>query len=90
MHVKLLQSCPILCSPMDCSLLGSSVYEIFQEGILKWVATLSSRGSWRSRNLIHVSYVSCTDRQVLYHDCYLGSPSGCVCISTIYVSRMLS
>ena len=43
-HAKLLQSCPVLCSPMDCSLLGSSVYEIFQERIQEWVATLSSRG----------------------------------------------
>ena len=26
MHVKLLQSCPTLCDPMDCSLLDSSVH----------------------------------------------------------------
>ena len=32
------QSCPILCDSMDCSLPGSSVYEIFQARILGWVA----------------------------------------------------
>jgi len=32
------QSCPTLCNPMDCSLPGSSVHEIFQARILEWVA----------------------------------------------------
>ena len=31
------QSCPTLCDPMDCSLPGSSVHEIFQGGVLEWV-----------------------------------------------------
>ena len=34
----LTQSCWTLCSPMDCSLPGSSVHGIFQAGILEWVA----------------------------------------------------
>ena len=47
MHAKLLQSCPILCDPMDCSLTGSSVHGILQVRILEWVSTPSSRGfSW--------------------------------------------
>ena len=37
------QSCLTLCDPTDCSLLGSSVHEIFQTGILEWVAISSSR-----------------------------------------------
>ena len=37
------QSCPALCSPMDCSPPGSSVHGIFQARILQWVA-ISSRG----------------------------------------------
>ena len=41
---KLLQSCPTLCDPMDCSPSGSSVHGIFQARILEWVAMLSSRG----------------------------------------------
>ena len=32
------QSCPTLCDPMDCSLQGSSVHEIFQARVLEWVA----------------------------------------------------
>ena len=36
MHAKLLQSCPTLCNPMDCSLPASSVHEILQARILEW------------------------------------------------------
>ena len=39
------QSCPTLCKPMDYSLPGSSVHEIFQAWILEWVAISFSRGS---------------------------------------------
>ena len=31
-------------------------------------------GSSQPKNLTHVSYVSCTGRQVLYHLSHLGSP----------------
>ena len=44
-HAKSLQSCPILCNPMDCSPPGSPVHGISQARILKWVAMPSSRGS---------------------------------------------
>ena len=45
MHVQLLQSCPTLCDPMDCSPPCSSVHEILQARILEWIAISSSRGS---------------------------------------------
>ena len=61
---KLLQSCPIFCDPMDCNPPGSSVYGILQ-AILKWVAMLSSRGSFQLRDQIHISYVSFIARHVL-------------------------
>ena len=32
------QLCPALCDPMDCSLPGSAVHEIFQARIPEWVA----------------------------------------------------
>ena len=35
---EVVQSCPTLSDPMDCSLPGSSVYEIFQARVLEWVA----------------------------------------------------
>ena len=41
-HLKLLQLCPALCDPMNCSLPGSSVHGILQARILEWVATPSS------------------------------------------------
>ena len=34
---ELSQSCPTLCDPMDGSLPGSSVGEIFQARVLEWV-----------------------------------------------------
>ena len=55
-----------LCDPMDYSLLGSSVYEILQARVLEWVAMPFFRGSSRPRDWIHVSFVSCISRQVLY------------------------
>ena len=39
------KSCLTLCSPMDCSLPGSSIHGILQARILEWVAISFSRGS---------------------------------------------
>ena len=50
-----LQSCPILCDPMDCSPPGSSVHGILQVRIVEWVAMPYSRGSSGPRDQIHVS-----------------------------------
>ena len=55
---KSLQSCLILCDPMDCSLPGSSVHGILQARILEWVAVSSSRGSFQPRDWTRISYVS--------------------------------
>ena len=35
---KLLQSCPTLCDPIDCSPPGSPVRGLLQAGTLEWVA----------------------------------------------------
>ena len=51
-HAHLLQSCPTLCHPADCSPPGTSVHRILQAGILEWVATPSSRGSSQPRDQI--------------------------------------
>ena len=37
MSAKSLQSCLIVCHPLDCSPPGSSVHAILQAGILEWV-----------------------------------------------------
>ena len=66
MHPQSLQSCPTLCDPVDCSPPGSSVHRIIQSRMLEWVAMPSSRQSSWPRDWTHVSYISCTDWQVLY------------------------
>ena len=45
MCVLVVQLCPTLCNPMDCSPPGSSVRGILQARTLEWVATSFSRGS---------------------------------------------
>ena len=52
------QSCPTLCDPMDCSLPGSSIHEIFQASVLEWVAISFSRGSFRPRDWTQVSCIA--------------------------------
>ena len=42
---EVIQSCLTLSYPMDCSLRGSSIHEIFQARVLEWVAISFSRGS---------------------------------------------
>ena len=42
---EITQSCPTLCDPVDCNLLGFSVHGILQARILEWVAISFSRGS---------------------------------------------
>ena len=78
MHAKLLQSSPTVCDSMDCSPPGSSVHGILQAKILKWVAMPSSRESSQSRDETRISYISCTGRQVLYHQCHRESPGSLV------------
>ena len=39
---EVIQSCPILSDPMDCSLPGSSVHGSFQARVLEWDAIASS------------------------------------------------
>ena len=43
MCAKLLQSCPTLCDPTNCSLPGFSLHGVLQTSILEWVTMPSSR-----------------------------------------------
>ena len=52
---EVVQSCPTLCDPMDCSLPGFSMHGIFQARILEWFAISFSRGSSWPRNRTRVS-----------------------------------
>ena len=62
-----IQSCLTLCNPIDCSHPGFSVRGISQGKILEWAATSHTKGSSWPRDQTHISWVSCTDRQILYH-----------------------
>ena len=55
---EVIQSCPTLHDPMDCSLPGSSILGIFQARILDWVAISFSRGSYWLRNQTQVSRIA--------------------------------
>ena len=46
------------CTPVDCSLPGSSVHGISQAKILEWVAISFSRGSSQPRDQIQVSCIA--------------------------------
>ena len=64
--VKSLSRVRLFVTPWTVGLSGSSIHGILQAGILEWVVMPSSRGSSPPRDLNHISYVSCTGRQVLY------------------------
>ena len=83
---NLLQSCLTLWDPMNFSLPGSSVHGILQARILKWAGMPFSRGSSQPRNQTCVSYVSCIGRQVLYHQCHLGSPIAYILFFNLFFS----
>ena len=66
------QLCLTLCNPMDCSHPGFSVDGILQARTPEQVAISYFRGSSWSRDQTCISWVSCIDRQVLYHLHHLG------------------
>ena len=49
-YVLVVQSCPTLCNPMDCSWPGSSIHGILQARILEWVVMPFSRGLSQPRD----------------------------------------
>ena len=57
-HAKLLQSCPSLYDPMNCSPPGSSVHGILQARVMECFGMLSSSGSSQSRCQTLVSCIS--------------------------------
>ena len=58
MYVKVFQSCPTLCYPMDNSMLSSSVCGILQVRILKWVTIPFSKGSSQPGDQTWVSSIA--------------------------------
>ena len=68
LKVKVAQSCPTLCDPMDCP-----VHGLLQGRILEWVAIPFSRGSSQPRDWTQVShiaggfFISWATREALWH-----------------------
>ena len=58
MKVLVVQSCPAVCDPMDCSPLVSSVRGILQARILEWVAVSCSMVSSQPRDQTWVSCIA--------------------------------
>ena len=59
--------------PMDCSPPGSSVHGILRARILERVDIFYSWGSSQPRDHTRVSYISCTNRQIV-HRCATWEP----------------
>ena len=53
---EVVQSCPTLSDPMDCSLPGSSVHGIFQARVLEWCAITFS--DINTNAVLKVNYIS--------------------------------
>ena len=52
-EVKVAQSCPTLCDPIDCI-----VHGILQARIMEWVAFPFSRGSYQPRDRTQASHIA--------------------------------
>ena len=67
-HAQLLQSCPTLCDPVDCSLPGSSVHRILQgkNTAVGWCALLQGIFPSQELNVWHLLHLLYC-RQILYH-----------------------
>ena len=81
-----IQSSPNLCDSVGYDPPVSSVHGIFLARILEWVAISSSGRSSQTRDQTRLTYVSCIDRWVLYHQCHLGSL--CYRVDSYYCSYL--
>ena len=75
---------------MDCIPPGSSVHGVLPARILEWVDMPSSREPSWPRDQTQVSSISCTGRQVLYHNCHMGSPVNRKLVINVYPGAHLS
>ena len=75
LHILKLQSCLIVCNPMDCSLPGSSVHGIIQARILEWVAISFSRGDLTDSGIKPMSLVAPTFQAESLFLSHLESPT---------------
>ena len=69
---SVIQLCPTLCDPTDCSLPWSSV----KARILEWVAISSSRGSSWPKDQTCICCISCIGRQIFFFFFFTTEPPG--------------
>ena len=58
MKVKVAQSCPTLCDPVNYTIPGSFVHGILQARILEWIAVPFFRGFSQPRDQTQVSLIA--------------------------------
>ena len=73
-HAKLSQSCLTLCDPMDCSPCTPLSIGFSKQEYWSGLPCPPPRESSRLRDGTCLSYVSCINRQLPYHQRHLGSP----------------
>ena len=73
--------CSTLCNPVDLVCQAPLSLGFSRQEYWSWLPF--SRGS---RDRTCISYVSCTDKQVLYHYCHLGSPLQANVYSDFWIS----
>ena len=88
-YAKSLQSCLILCNPMNHSLPGSAVHGIPQARILEWVAISFSRGSSWSWIPTCVSYISCNGSWEAPQPCVCVCVCVCILFQILFHYRLL-
>ena len=67
LHAKSLQSCPILCNPVDCSPPTSLSMGFSRQEYWSGLPCPPPGDLPKPRDRTYVSYISCIGRQVLYH-----------------------
>ena len=83
------RSCPTLCSPMDYSLWGSSVYGVLQARILQWAAMTSSRRSLYCT--VHFSSVQSLSRIRLFVTPWIAARQASLSITNSWIlSKLMS
>ena len=83
--VLVVQLCPTLWDPMDCSLPGSSVHGILQARILEWTGIPFFRGIFLTQGS-NLGLLHC--RQIIYCLNYQGSPYH-VCPNKIHIPEKI-
>ena len=73
------QPCPTLCNPMECSLPGSSVHEIFQVRVLEWGAIAFSETVMRTHKLKTGFTLLCENCVCLYSTSFSFIRIGVLC-----------